>query len=442
MARPFDLTEADAAPTADFMSQNPAKPARRHGKNAFLFVIVTVALDMMGFGLIMPVLPTLMEEVTNLSVEDAVSWGGVLTATFALMNFLATPTLGNLSDRYGRRPVLLISIGTLAIDFLIMGFANTIWVLLIGRALSGISSATFSTANAYIADVTTKEERGRAFGMIGAAFGIGFVIGPALGAAFSMIGPRAPFFAAAGLAAINFLYGFFVLPESLSRENRRPFDWRRANPFGAFQHFRKLPKVVWFILACGVFSIAHSVYPSTWNFHGKIRYDWADWEIGLSLTLVGVGSAMVQGLLVGPLIRRLGPFRTALIGLSVNVAAMTAFALANQPWMAYAIIPLSALGGVGGPAMNTMMSNLTPGNAQGELHGATASIQALALVFSPLLMTQTLHHFSRDGAPVHFPGAAFLLAAVITACAVVPFLIGMRANRETIRRSVAPDDER
>lgn len=407
---------------------------RQHGKNAFLFVIVTVTLDMMGFGLIVPVIPSLLKEVMALEPEDAVAWGGALTATYALMNFLATPTLGNLSDRFGRRPVLLASIGTLAIDFLIMGFANTFWVLLLGRALSGISSSTFSTANAYIADVTTPEDRGRAFGMIGAAFGIGFIVGPALGALFSTISPRAPFFAAAGLAAINFLYGWFVLPESLAKENRRKFEWKRANPLGAFQHFRRLPKVVWFILAAGIFGFAHAVYPATWNFHCKIRYGWEDWEIGLSLALVGVGAAVVQAGLVGMLVRRIGPFKTAWAGILINATSLIAFSLAAKPWMAYAIIPLSALGGIGGPAMNTVITNLTPKNSQGELHGATASLGALAMVFSPVVMTQTLHNFSKVDAPTHFPGAAFLLAALVTLLALLPFSLGLRANGEQIKK--------
>ena len=407
--------------------------ARELGKNAFAFVLVTVTLDMIGFGLIVPVMPALLKELSGLTAEEAVVWGGALTATYAVMNFLAGPTLGNLSDRFGRRPVLLASIGTLAIDFLIMGFAGTLAILFIGRALAGISSATFSTANAYIADVTTPEDRGRAFGMIGAAFGIGFIVGPALGGLLGEVfGTRAPFFAAAGLAALNFAYGLFVLPESLKPENRRPFDWRRANPFGAFAHFAKVPQVAWFLAAVGLFALAHSVYPSTWNFHGEIRYDWTEGEIGLSLALVGVGAAVVQAGLMGRIISALGPIRTAALGIVVNVAALFGFALAGAPWMAYAIIPISALGGITGPAINMIMSNLTPANAQGELQGAAASLQALAMIFSPIMMTQTLHHFSKDDAAVYFPGAAFLLAAILTAACALPFWLGVRANRTQI----------
>ena len=405
---------------------------RKGGKNAFLFVIVCVTLDMLGFGLIIPVMPELIKELTGLEGEEAVIWGGLLTMTFALTNFLAMPTLGGLSDRFGRRPVLLASIATLGVDFLIMGFAHTIGILFLGRALAGLSSATFSTANAYIADTTDPEERGKAFGMLGAAFGIGFILGPALGGLLGMIDTRAPFFAAAAFAFANFLYGYFVLPESLKPEDRRRFELSRANPFGAFRHFARLPKVVWFIVAGGVFALAHSVFPSTWNFHGEIRYDWGAREIGLSLALVGIGAAVVQAVLMGPIIKRLGPVRTAVLGYSVNIAALMAFAFAFEPWLVYLIIPFSALGGVANPAVSTITSNLTPRDAQGELHGAVASLNALAIIISPILMTQTLHIFSAENAPVHFPGAAFLLAAILTALAMIPLMWGIRANRKAL----------
>jgi MFS transporter, DHA1 family, tetracycline resistance protein len=421
-----------ANPTSNDTDETP----RKGGRNAFFFVIVCVTLDMLGFGLIIPVIPELIKELTGLEGEQAVVWGGLLTMTFALTNFLAMPTLGGLSDRFGRRPVLLASIATLGIDFLIMGFAHSIWLLFLGRALSGLSSATFSTANAYIADTTDPDARGKAFGMLGAAFGIGFILGPALGGLLGMIDTRAPFFAAAGFAFANFLYGIFVLPESLQHAQRRSFSLGRSNPFGALRHFSRLPKVVWFIVAGGVFALAHSVYPSTWNFHGEIRYGWGSGEIGLSLALVGIGAAIVQAVLMGPVIKRFGPVRTAVFGYVVNVIALTAFAFAFSPWLVYLIIPLSAFGGVANPAVSTITSNLTPRDSQGELHGAVASLNALAIIISPILMTQTLHHFSAVDAPVHFPGAAFLLAAMLTALALVPLAWGIRANREALPGAV------
>ena len=412
--------------------------ARVHGKNAFAFVLVTVALDMIGFGLIIPVIPSLLQELTDLTASEVVVWGGALTATFALMNFLAGPFLGNLSDRYGRRPVLLASIGTLAIDFLIMGLSGTLAVLFIGRALAGASAATFSTANAYIADTTTPEDRGRAFGMIGAAFGIGFVVGPAIGGMLGDIHTRLPFFAAAGLAVLNFLYGWFVLPESLAPENRRPFKLSRANPFGAFKHFSKLPKVGWFIVSIGLFNFAHVVYPSTWNFHGEIRYGWGPDEIGYSLAAVGIGAAIVQAGLMGMFIKALGPVRTAFFGLIVSIVALVGFAFADVWQLVYLVILVSSLGGVTGPALNAIMSSQTPKDAQGELQGAVASIQSLGMIIAPIVMTQTLNRFSVPEAPVHFPGAAFALAAMIVLVALIPFIAGVRANREDLSKLDEP----
>lgn len=410
------------------MSETAETP--RHGGNAFLFVIVCVTLDMLAFGMIIPVMPDLLVELTGLPAEEAVAWAGPLTATFALVNFLAMPTLGGLSDRFGRRPVLLASMATLALDFIIMGLASALWVLFLGRFLSGISSATFSTANAYIADTTTPEKRGQAFGMIGASFGIGFVLGPAIGGLIGMIDHRAPFFAAAAVAGLNLIYGLFVLPESLKRENARPFNLVRSNPLGAFMHFSKLPKVAWFLIGLAIAALAHAVYPATWAFHGEIRYDWGPSEIGLSLAAIGVSSALVQVALMGRILKWLGTVRTLVWGMLINVVSFAAFAYADAAWMALAILPFSALGGVAGPANSTIMSNLTPDNAQGELHGATASINALSLVISPLIMTQALYYFSSGAAPVYFPGAAFLLAAILTGLALIPITAGIRANRE------------
>ena len=415
-----------------------AAPSRKPGKNAFLFVIVCVMIDMISFGIIIPVIPSLLEELTGKGAEDTVVIGGFLTASFGLLNFFAMPFIGNLSDRFGRRPVLLVSIGTLGIDFMIMGFAHSLWLLFLGRALTGISSATFSTANAYIADVTEPEARGKAFGMIGAAFGIGFIIGPALGGWLGSIDTRLPFFGAAALSLLNFLYGVFVLPESLALENRRPFDLKRANPFGAIRHFSKLPKVAWLIVAQGLYMFAHHVFPATWNFFGEIRYNWGEAEIGLSLALVGIGSAVTQALLIGPAINRFGPVRTALGGIVMTSLACFLYAAATDDWMVYAVIPLGALGGVFGPALNQITSGLTPRNAQGELQGAVASLQAFSMIFAPLVMTQTLHVFSTDEAPVYFPGAAFLLAAILTALALIPFILGVRANREEVAGLAAP----
>ncbi|MFN3214115.1 MAG: TCR/Tet family MFS transporter [Henriciella sp.] len=413
---------------------DPAPSPDKPGKNAFFFVVIAVILNMISFGIIMPVMPALLEDITGLAAAQSVSYGGWLAMTFAVANFFAMPILGGLSDRYGRRPVLLASIAMLAVDLLIMGLAPTLAVLFIGRFLGGMFSATYSVANAYIADVTEPEDRGRAFGMMGAAFGIGFILGPVFGGFLGEINPRLPFFVAAGIASINFLYGFFILPESLKAEDRRDFSIARANPFGAMVHFSKVPRVAWFIVAIGLFQIAHAVYPSTWNFHGEIRYDWSEFEIGLSLAAVGIGSAVSQALLTGYLIKRFGPMRAGLFGLIANMGALFLFFLAEAPWMAYAVIFVSAIGGVAMPAINTITSTLTPRNAQGELQGAQASMMAFTLIFSPVLMTQTLQYFATlpEAHALHTGGAAFLLAAIITGLAIIPFLIGAGINRRAI----------
>ncbi|MEM7459412.1 MAG: TCR/Tet family MFS transporter [Pseudomonadota bacterium] len=416
-----------------------ASPASKPGKNAFMFVVIAVILNMVSFGIIMPVMPALLEDITGLVAAQSVSIGGWLSMVFAIANFFMMPILGGLSDRYGRRPVLLASIAMLGVDLLIMGLAPTLAVLFIGRFLGGMFSATYSVANAYIADVTEPEERGRAFGMMGAAFGFGFILGPVFGGLLGEVNPRLPFFVASGIAGINFLYGLFILPESLPEEDRRDFSIARANPFGAMVHFSKVPRVAWFIIAIGLFQIAHAVYPSTWNFHGEIRYDWSEFEIGLSLAAVGAGSAVSQALLTGWLIKRFGPMRAGMIGLFTNAVALLLFAFAGAPWMAYAVIFVSAIGGVAMPAINTITSTLTPRNAQGELQGAQASMMAFTLIFSPVLMTQTLKYFANlpDGNPFQTGGAAFLLAAIITALAFIPFLIGVGINRRAIQQAAS-----
>jgi len=397
-----------------------------------MFVIITVAIDMLAFGLIIPVVPTLVQELGNISAERATLYIGGLGTTYAFMNFLFGPMLGALSDRFGRRPVLLASIATLSIDFLIMGFANSIWLLFLGRALSGISGATYSTANAYIADVTEPENRGKAFGMVGAAFGFGFIFGPIMGGILGEFDPRAPFFAAAALALLNFCYGFFVLPESLEEEHRRPFVPSRSNPFGAVKHFSKLPHVSWFLVSAGVFFLAHTVYPSTWPIHGEIRYDWSPKEIGLSLGLVGLGAAVVQAGLIGIALKRFGAVRTALYGIIINALALFAYAFAGLGWVVFLIIPLGALGGVASPTLNSLMSTVTPKNAQGELQGASASLNSFAMIFGPMIMAGALFYFTEPGTPLHFPGAAFLLAGILTAFSIIPFLRGVEANKEKL----------
>jgi DHA1 family tetracycline resistance protein-like MFS transporter len=430
------------------LAPTTASPAPgKHGKNAFFFVIVTVFIDMMAFAVIMPSMPYLVAELLygkdavmaaeaaralgdaaplQQMVADATPWGGYITMVYAIVNFLAQPVLGNLSDRFGRRPILLVSLGMLAVDFVIMGMAHAIWLLFLGRILSGVSAATHSTAAAYIADVTEPQQRGKAFGMLGAAFGLGFILGPALGGFLGEFDPRFPFFGAAALAALNFCYGLFVLPESLDKEHRRRFDWKRANALGAFAHLSKVPYLAWFMVAMGLFNFAHWVYPATYNYYAAVNFNWDPGMIGASLAAVGVGSAIVQGALVGPVIKKFGATRAVIFGFLVCVAAFAAYAVIRDGWLMFVIIPIASLSGVLGPALNQIMTARAPKNAQGELQGAIASVQALANVFAPLAMTQVFFYFTHSGAPFYFPGAAFALASVMCAISMLPLLRGLK----------------
>lgn len=401
----------------------------RHGERAFFFVIVTVFLDMMAFAVVVPVLPFLLSELLARPVEDVVPWGGYLSMTFAVANLIAQPILGGLSDRFGRRPVLLASMLMLAIDFTIMGFATSIEVLLLGRALSGLASATHSTAAAYIADTTEPKDRGRAFGMLGAAFGLGFILGPAIGGLLGDVGPRAPFFVAAGLAALNVVYGVLVLPESLAPEHRRPFDLRRSNTLGTLLRFVRQPGLALLLGALATYQLGHWVFPATWSWHGEIRYGWDPTQIGLSLAAVGVASSIFQGALVGPISRRLGTERSIAVGGICAVIALIGYGFADDPRLVWVIIPIGAVAGLVGPALQQVMSSRVSRDAQGELQGAVASVQALITVLAPGLYTQCLFWFSRKEGPIFFPGAGFLFAAAMTLIAAVPLRLGLARTR-------------
>ncbi|MEM7422927.1 MAG: TCR/Tet family MFS transporter [Pseudomonadota bacterium] len=406
-----------------------AAPASR---NAALFVFVTVALDAMGIGIIVPVMPDLLQELSGLSIGEAAIWGGYLAFSYALMQFVFSPTIGNLSDRYGRRPILLISLATLSVDYIVMALAPTLWLLFVGRIIAGIAGATYSTATAFIADVTPKEQRAAAFGLVGAGFGVGFVFGPAIGGLAGEFGTRAPFIAASIVAFANFIYGWFVLPESLSPENRRPFDWRRANPLGGIRQIAKFPMVAWFILVSFLYSVSHYVYPSIWSFYTKEKFAWSNLEIGLSLAAVGIGFAIVQGWAIRYILRWLGEKMTAYVGFFMNFAGMVGIAMIVQGWMIYAIMPLIVLGDIVKPALTGLMSNRIPDDAQGELQGVIASAQAITVIISPVMLTQLFGAFTHPGGALpYFPGAPFVASAAIMALAVIPFVMGLRAGRTT-----------
>jgi len=403
-----------------------ATTERPKGHHAALFVFVTVLIDAMGIGIIIPVMPDLIRDLSDLPLSKAALWGGYLSFVYAFMQFLFGPTVGNLSDRFGRRPVLLVSLAVLTIDYLIMGFAPTLAILFIGRVLAGIAGATHSTAHAYIADISPPEKRAQNFGLIGAAFGIGFILGPIVGGLAGELGPRQPFFAAAAVAFVNLVYGYFLVPESLVQEKRRPFSVTRANPLGVARQIRKFPTVAWLFAAVFLYNVAHFVYPAVWSFYTKEALGWTSAEVGLSLAAVGVGFAVVQGWLIRLVLPRLGEAKTAVLGFLVSIAGLVGLAFANVTWLVYSLMPFVALGAMVTPAMTGLMSNRIPDDAQGELQGALTSVAGVTIIISPVLMTQLFGYFAGDQAPFYFPGAPFLAAAVLMSLALIPFGVGLQ----------------
>lgn len=415
--------------------------AREPGKHAITFIFITVLIDMIGFGLIIPVMPSLLRELTGLEANESVLLGMMLIIAYSGMQFVCAPIVGALSDRFGRKPVLLAALAGFTIDYLIMGFAPVFWLLLAGRLLAGLFGASYATANAFIADITPPEKRAGRFGMIGAAFGLGFTFGPLIGGFLGdQFGPRAPFFAAAALSGINLLYGLIVLPETLKPENRRKFDWTRANPFGALMQIRKYPAVIILMAAVFLMMVGHAVFPATWSYYSTYRYGWGEWEVALSLTAVGVSSAIVMGGLTRVLVPKLGEWRAVIFSLILGSIAYAAYGLASAGWMVYAIIVFGALGGIGQPALQGVMSRIIPPNAQGELQGAMTSLQSLSMVFGPLMMSPMFHYFSSERAPVYAPGAAFFVSTVLT---VIALSIALAARRrdDGSANEVTPDDE-
>lgn len=387
---------------------------------AISFIIVTLAIDAIGIGLILPVLPDLLREVTGGDLSTAALWGGVLTTSFAVMQFLFGPTVGSLSDRFGRRPVLLVSLFVIAVDYLVMALATTIWLLLVTRVVGGIAAATQATATAYIADISRPEEKAARFGLVGAAFGVGFVFGPMLGGLLAEFGTRAPFYAAAALALCNMAFGWVVLRETVTDARRRAFDWRRANPFGAFRKLGELPGIQRLIVLFFLYEFAHFVYPATWAFFTAERFGWGPGMIGLSLASFGIAVAVVQGGLIRMILRRLGERGTVIWGLSYNTVALLFLAFVSNATVMLVFTPFIALGAVVTPALLALMSRTVPDDAQGELQGLVSSVRAVAMIVAPLAMTGAFAAFTGPGAPVYLPGAAFLLAmALMVVCGIV-----------------------
>ncbi|KUJ80352.1 MFS transporter [Ruegeria marisrubri] len=392
----------------------------------FLFVLTTVMIDAMGIGLIMPIMPSLIVEVQGGAIADAAIWGGILTTTFAAMQFLFGPVLGNLSDACGRRPVLLVSLFVMALDYVVMAVAGSIWLLLLGRIVGGITAATHSTTAAFMADVSEPQEKAANFGLLGAAFGVGFVLGPMIGGLLGEYGTRAPFWAAAALAGLNFGAGVLVMPETVTDATRRPFQWRRAHPFGAMRAISQLPGIRPLLWVYFLYSVAIYVYPAIWSYFTQERFGWSPQLIGISLGIYGIAMAAVQGGLIRPATRYLGERGTVVWGQMFDIAGFGVLAFLTNGMIALMLIPVTALGAAVTPALQAMMSKAVPDSQQGELQGVLAAIHALSMIISPLGMTAVFAYFARENAPVYLPGAPFLVALVLM---LAGFVIFLRAPR-------------
>jgi len=378
-----------------------------------LFIIITVAMDSIGVGLMMPVMPDLIREITGETVSEAAVWGGMMAFTYAGMQFLFGPTIGNLSDRFGRRPVLLTSLVIMSVSYLIFSQAHIIWLLFVARAITGITGATFATANAYMADITPAEKRATSFGMVGAAFGVGFVIGPAIGGLLGQLGPRAPFYVAAGVAALNAGFGYFFLPETLAKEKRRPFDFGRINPFKALMRLRLVPEIGGLALVFFLFSVAQNVYPSVWPYFTEEQFGFDAGMKGISLAIFGLFMALVQGGLIRVVIPRFGEWRTARIAIALNAVVLVITGFISSTVLLFVLMPIMALGVIASPALQGMMSKATSAESQGELQGVLASVQGLAMIVAPLLMTSLFRGFTSENAVLYLPGAPFIAAAML-----------------------------
>jgi len=406
---------------------------------ALTFIFVTVMIDMLAFGIIIPVLPHLIVDLIGGSITKAAVWSGGFGALFMLMQFVFSPVQGALSDRYGRRSVILISSFGLGIDFVVMAIAPSLWLLFVGRAISGVCAASFSTANAYIADITPKEKRAAAFGTLGAAFGIGFIIGPALGGFLGHLSIRLPFWIAGVLSLVNFGYGLFVLPESLPKEKRSAaFEWRQANPLGALLLLRRYPQVFGLATVFFLISLAQFSLNSTYVLYTDYRYGWGPQTVGYTLALVGLCSGLVQAVLVRRLMPTFGERRLIVGGLLLCIVGYGFLGFALVAWIFLAGIPFLCLGGLAGPPAQAMMTQQVDPHEQGRLQGALTSLASLAGIFGPALFANTFALFISDHAPVNLPGAAFVLSAVLLLAAAVIALNITRNGR--LNASMIGDD--
>jgi len=397
------------------------KPPRRA---AIIFIFFTLLIDIIGIGIVIPVLPKLIEEFMGGNVSQASLWGGIIATSYAVTQFFFAPIVGALSDRFGRRPILLAAMFGLAVDYVIQANAPSLMWLFVGRVFAGIMGASFTTANAYIADVSTDETRARNFGLLGVAFGLGFTIGPALGGLLGNVDLRLPFWVAAGLSLLNFLYGIFVLPESLKPENRSEFTTRKLNPFASLTRMKKYPVVAGLAVAIFFVSLAQRGLETVWVYFTSYRYGWDELTNGLALGLVGITAIVVQGGMVRPMVKRLGERNAVLFGMSIAILAFMGYAFAVHGWMVYCVIIFGSLGGIAGPAVQSIVAKSVDPSEQGQMQGAITSVRSVTSIFAPLIFTSGLfHYFTSDRAPFVFAGMPFFVGGL---CQVVALVIALR----------------
>jgi len=403
-------------------------------KPAVGFIFITLLIDVMGWGIIIPVMPALVSKLKGIPVNVASTYGAWLLFAYAATQFLCSPVIGNLSDRYGRRPVLLCSLAGFAIDYLFMALAPTYGLLFIGRIIAGITGASFTTGAAYIADVSVPENRAKNFGMIGAAFGLGFMIGPLIGGVLGKAwGPRAPFYAAAILCSLNWLYGYFILPESLDKEHRRPFEWKKANPFGSLRFLRKNPSIGGLALCYFLIYLAAMAVQGNWNYFTIHRFHWGPDMVGISLFAIGLLVVTVQTVITRKTNPLLGNEKSIYTGLFLYSLGLTLFAFATESWMMFAFLIPYCLGGIAGPALQSTMASHVARNEQGALQGALTSLMSLTTIIGPLIMNNLFKYFTTSKAPFYFPGVSFLLGAVFMLLSLlVVFMVFQKEKRTAV----------
>lgn len=377
------------------------------------FIFITMLIDITGWGIIIPVIPKLIKELIHGDISEAAKIGGWLTFAYAITQFIFAPLVGNLSDKFGRRPIILISLFAFSMDYLLLAFAPTITWIFIGRIIAGVSGASITTASAYIADVSTPENRAKNFGMIGAAFGLGFIIGPVIGGLLGQYGSRVPFYAAAILCLLNFLYGYFILPESLSKENRREFSLKRANPIGAFMNLGKHPQLIGLVVSIFLMYTASHAVQSNWSYFTMYQFNWDEKMVGISLGVIGLLVGIVQGGLIRVVNPKLGNEKSIYAGMALYTVGMFLFATATQSWMVFVFLIPYCLGGIAGPALQAVISAQVPANEQGEIQGTLSSLMSASAIVGPPMMSTVFYFFTHKTAPFQFAGAPFVLGGFL-----------------------------